>query len=159
MNQKEAELVNEEYVTGHNTYNLCCGGKGGFSYINKTVDTKDRAVNIQKTIQQKYSKEEQSNWGIHARSVLQRKWDVEGYHPNFLQAAKSAFKGKHHTDKSKAIIGKKNSVKQTGKGNSQFGTCWITNGISNKKIKLDNLTKYLSKGFVRGRTMNRRQTK
>jgi hypothetical protein len=34
MNEKEHELVNESYIKDVNNYNLCIGGKGGFSYIN-----------------------------------------------------------------------------------------------------------------------------
>ena len=40
-----------------------------------------------------------------------------------------------------------------GKSNSQFGTCWITNSIENKKIKLFELNTYLVLGWVRGRKL------
>lgn len=34
MNAKEAELVTEEVCANTMTYNLCVGGRGGFSFIN-----------------------------------------------------------------------------------------------------------------------------
>jgi len=34
MNRKEAEIVTEEFCLRNDTYNICVGGKGGFSYIN-----------------------------------------------------------------------------------------------------------------------------
>ncbi len=36
MYQKEAELVNEDYLMNENTYNLKVGGFGGFDYINSS---------------------------------------------------------------------------------------------------------------------------
>lgn len=33
MNKKEAEIVTEDFCAGDN-YNICCGGQGGFGYIN-----------------------------------------------------------------------------------------------------------------------------
>ena len=43
----------------------------------------------------------------------------------------------------------------TGENNSQFGTCWITNGIEVLKIKKDKLDEYLGLGFSRGRRIEK----
>lgn len=40
---------------------------------------------------------------------------------------------------------------QIGIKNSQYGTCWITNGDKNMKIKKEDLTKYISEGWYKGR--------
>lgn len=39
-----------------------------------------------------------------------------------------------------------------GPRNSQFGTCWVTREGQDKKIKKDDLQRYLDEGFIRGRT-------
>ena len=45
------------------------------------------------------------------------------------------FTGKTNTDQTKEKMRLAKLGKYDGKNNSQFGTCWITNGIENKKIK------------------------
>jgi len=60
------------------------------------------------------------------------------------------FKGKKHSEETKRIIGEKNSVRQSGKGNSQYGTMWITDNKHNKKISK---TSAIPTGWQKGRTI------
>ena len=43
---------------------------------------------------------------------------------------------------------------QRGEKNSQYGTCWINNGIENKKIKKDDVNAFLNNGWVMGRIIS-----
>jgi len=61
----------------------------------------------------------------------------------------STFKGKKHTEETKAKMSVNSKGKTSGKKNSQFGTCWITNGVDNKKIKK---TDDIPQGWYAGRT-------
>jgi hypothetical protein len=71
--------------------------------------------------------------------------------PDYLSKTNTrSFLGKKHTEESKTKIGRKNSKYQTGSGNSQFGTMWITNNIENKKIKKHDL---IPEGWRKGRIM------
>ncbi len=42
MNRKEAELVNEDYLTNENTYNLKLGGEGGWDHQNLNSEIQKR---------------------------------------------------------------------------------------------------------------------
>jgi len=61
------------------------------------------------------------------------------------------FTGKEHSVDSKNKIGEKNSIKQIGEGNSQYGTCWITKDCINKKIKKENIKLWETQGWIKGR--------
>lgn len=133
MFEKEREMVE----IGPNSYNLNEGGHGGFSYINS----------IGKNINYDFA-----NYRNH-ESVM------KGYHtgigaPGFVKPKFSGneFAGKRHTDKSKQEIGLKNSVHQTGEGNSQFGSLWVTNGHDNLKIKK---TDVIPIGYSKGRVIKK----
>jgi hypothetical protein len=62
------------------------------------------------------------------------------------------FKDKKHTDESKAKLSNSRKINNIGIGNSnsQFGSCWITNGIENKKIKKGDL---IPEGWKLGRKL------
>jgi hypothetical protein len=62
------------------------------------------------------------------------------------------FKGKSHSDKTKEIMRNKAKLR-VGTKNSQFGTCWITNGFDNKKIKIVDLPDWLIKNWIKGRIL------
>jgi hypothetical protein len=53
--------------------------------------------------------------------------------------------GKTHSEETKQKLRKSKGV---GATNSQFGTCWITNGVENKKIKKEDI---IPDGWIKGR--------
>jgi basic membrane lipoprotein Med (substrate-binding protein (PBP1-ABC) superfamily) len=60
---------------------------------------------------------------------------------------------KKHLEESKKKISSSMLFKQKGPLNSQYGTCWITNGQENKKIKKEELDIWLFKGYYKGRVI------
>ena len=147
MNLLEHILVVPDVETN---YNLCDGGKGGWSYLNRT------------------GKNISDNQKNAARKVM---YDVVlpvVNHPNkrktklqSLQKANkrkqelyphSPFYGKNHTVEWKETHSKKMKSKSKGQLNSQYGTCWITNGVENKKIKKEELDFWIELGYNKGRT-------
>ena len=72
-----------------------------------------------------------------------------------LSGEDSWWYGKKHKQESKNRIGIANSKYQKGKGNSQYGTCWIYNlkFKENKKIPRFELKKWKDEGWIVGRKM------
>ena len=60
------------------------------------------------------------------------------------------FRGKKHTEEAKAKMKASHAGLQSGPKNSQYGTCWVTNGEP-IKIKKKQLDEYLANGYLRGR--------
>jgi hypothetical protein len=130
---REKEIVNKELIGDGKCMNLKEGGSGGFSNKEHMLKCSNagnlRLKELRKTdllfveTQRKKQSENQ---------ILRLKTNPEKY-KNF----KSDWNGKKHKESSKKLIGKKNSIKQKGKNNSQYGTCWITNDVENKKISKD----------------------
>lgn len=135
MRSKEAELV----FIGEGSYNLCNGGKGGFGYINNTISTDQRKINRSKQTISDSTKKKISDTnklkGIKPPIQLN---PVYGH----LNSEKTILKRKETFSKSNH---------QKGSKNSQFGTCWITNGTENKKIKKDDLDNWIALGYHKGR--------
>jgi len=150
MNHKEKELV----TVSEETYNLNEGGHGGFGFINsngfnngrRSIESEKKRLKKISTAMKRYYSTEIGKDKIKELSVKAHKKLKELY-------PEGIWKGKKHSEKTKKIIGDKNSVHQQGSGNSQYGTCWITNGTENKKIKKEELDNYLSLGYNKGRVM------
>lgn len=152
MYAREKEIVNEEFLSKEDTYNLRRGGNGGFDHINR----------IGKNL---YGKNGQLGYGL---ENLYKGWSrikteeenrkisntlKEGYSSGRII---NKFKGKKHTEETKRVIGEKNAINQAGEKNSQFGTCWVTHiEHGNKKIKLKNLNTFLSLGYSKGRRLKK----
>ena len=157
MYRLEKELVTP-FTDNEKSYNVMEGGKGGWNHVNSSgkngthLAAKKRALLLEdeewcqnwkektKVGAIKYSNtvtpEEYTKRGIKANETALRNNGVYG------------FEGKTHREDSKKSIGSQNSVHQTGEGNSQYGTVWITDGTINKKIKKDSV---IPDGWYRGR--------
>lgn len=130
----EKSLITEEFVQNTQTYNLKRGGLGGWEHI----DTNARRKGALTSWQNKSTRE---------KRLFKIK---EFYHGT---QSKFTFKDHKHTKEFKQKIGKINSSKQKGCGNSQFGTMWIYHPKlkQNKKVKKEELNKWLTQGWVKGR--------
>lgn len=134
MNSKEAELV----VVSEDTYNLCDGGKGGFSYINTQPRT---------WIGRKHSESTRNKMKIARQKRVytdeDRKKISEG-----CKDRPSNFLGKNHTEDTLRQMSEKRRGTGIGERNSQSGSRWITDGQLNKKLPKNDP---LPKGWNYGR--------
>lgn len=154
MSDKEEELVNEQFVKDKNVYNITIGGKGGFYIVNK----------LGKNIYLTHKEKSRENIKIAKKSFDKKLKNDKIFYNNFCKSVSvglkklyenghiNPFRGKRHTDETKRKIGEKSSKRESGKGNSQYGTCWIYSDIEkkNKKIKKDDLNEWLNKGWNKG---------
>lgn len=136
MLAEECRLVNEEFLGRNDVYNLTCGGRGSWFYVNLLVTHEQRidcgkkggAIAGKLTGHQKHWKN---------KRPLMMKNAIKGV----IAAASINSNEKRKTTFSKICH-------QSGSSNSQFGTMWITNGVISKKIKSDQL---IESGWTRGR--------
>lgn len=143
MYNLEAQIVNEEFVKRTDTYNMKTGGTGSWYHINANPE--------------KYRE---------ARSKLRKQRNKAGDNPFFdpeWQKKNNSMNNPEivkdlgrRANTPEAIAKKKATWQKTGRGkaekNSQFGTCWITHSkLGNKKINKNDLNKFLTLGYTKGR--------
>jgi group I intron endonuclease len=139
--EKERELVNTELLKDPQCMNLKPGGQGGTCGQDHILKLKKGASEYQKKM---WKNDEYRNKII---NVLRN---------NLVQNHKlgrikyDTFTGKKHVESTKRKMSDSKKGKGVGESNSQFGTCWITNGVENKKIKK---TEDLPKGWEFGRKL------
>ena len=154
MFAKEKEIVNEEFVKRTDTYNLKTGGFGGFDYVNKVTsrEQKSKAGKLGRqvgkergTLKTTFTKDEQEKALKRLDELRQNpKWKED----ELSRLRKLRKKANTTEAKKKRKETFKEINHQQGDRNSQYGTMWITNGISNKKIK-NNLP--IPNGWKKGR--------
>ena len=117
LKEREKELVNEDLLKDSMCLNIKTGGYGGWYKFHNDA-FKQKLKNDPK-LKEKY---------IQIGKNISKIVDERG-----TRSLNNGWSGKKHKDST--IEKMKKIKKQKGNKNSQFGTCWITNGIENKKIK------------------------
>ena len=153
MKNKEKELV----IVSEQTYNLNEGGYGGFSFINRnkmnngrrSEESEKRRLKSLSETRKLMMKDEKEIIHMKTISKIGRE-KVKQIYPE------GTWKNRKHKQESidKMKEKHKNNGHQKGSKNSQYGTCWITNGKENKKIKTEDIDKYLNLGYTKGRILN-----
>lgn len=158
MFEKEKELI---VCDPKETYNLTEGGRGGWDYVNKTgLNNKyvlwhvDATKKLQKLLKEDDGFRKKFCENIkkgHARrtkkqiDIQNEKWKktmIDRYGTDKI------FLGKKHSEEAKQKMRKSKNV---GKQNSQYGTCWITDGKENKKIPKHDIDIWIKNGYYKGR--------
>ena len=145
LKERERDLINDNMLNDPMCMNLVIGGGGGVP-INIDLDLfhkmggkksgKIHAERLKNDIE--YAKRHKELFLLNIKKA-----DSEGKCPRFSN--------KKHSDESK----KKMSIKASqrfGNKNSQYNTCWVTNGNDNKKIKKNN---EIPNGWILGRTIKK----
>lgn len=168
MYAKETEIVNETFIADPNTYNLRLGGLGGWGYIHQSIASGDGEMREKylsgcsrggiiggpKSKGRIHPPRTEENQKLLRDNHWTKNPEIAANVSKSISLAntgkKNGFFGKHHNAESLAKISgpRPNSL---GEKNSQFGTCWVTNGIENKKIKKKELDNFVSLGYNKGR--------
>ena len=137
MNEMESKIVDEDFLSRSDVYNLNTGGNGGWTYVNNSELSKQYKIKGGKVTNQKNKK---NKVGIYDPIV------------RYL-AGKYGFLGKHHTEEAKRRIGEKTSITQRGINNSQYGAKWMYNLQLKKSrtVKKEKIQEYINKGWIIGR--------
>lgn len=125
MNKIEAELVTESFCNESSNYNLCRGGMGGFSFINRegiNNSNKDKEAIKAKATARMIGKKNPKG------SERLIKWHEEG------RLKPPNTKGRVQSDEEREMR-RQLKLQNPSKMPSQSGTVWITNGTLNKKQK------------------------
>lgn len=141
----EIEIVNEALLLDPSCYNLKVGGKGGLGFISDEQQLR-RAKAASAAQRHKFFNDPI----YHERRMQQLSESCKKRHKNGDFDNNKRFKDKLHTKETKELIGSKNKINQSGAGNSQYGTCWVTNKKENKKIHRGDL---IPTGWKLGRTL------
>ena len=126
--KREIEIVNDELLNDPLSMNIRLGGKGGGGWTSQ----QQKENNKKSQTAQRKLYEENGDWAQRKREKAKKHFETlrkEGRIPKPTPHTIGEFK---HTEKTKKLIGEKNSHSQKGKRNSQYGKCWIYNLIEKK---------------------------
>lgn len=146
MNQKEAEIVNEEFIAREDVYNITLGGIGnGFSYVNN--------MGLNNKCEQCYIARDKikadSEYAERFKDAIKKglaKAKLEHPEKFDIHGEKNPMYGKHHSEETK----RKLSESHMGDKNSMKNKMWIKNPVTHEN-KIISKTDEIPNGWERGR--------
>ena len=154
MDNKERELVNEDFVARTDTYNMKVGGQGDdwYSYLGKN-GLNNNANNAKfggERVKELFNNPEwREAWNKKHQLGLDR---IKREHPECF--SNKHWIGRHHSEETKKKMGEKAKLR-TGDKSGSYGSIWIYNETlqENKKVKKELVDEFLDEGWMVGRKM------
>lgn len=147
--KREREIVTSDLIKDSLCMNIKEGGYGGLKGLSEKLIKKISRAGNEKLRELRLTDKEWSEIDSKKRTNNMKKQYVEGTRKRLFGNKSNT--GRKHSENHKNKIGRTNAIKQLGSKNSQYGTCWITKEGVNKKIKKEDLDKWISEGWVKGR--------
>ena len=147
LKAREAEVVNEELLANPLCINLKYGGEGGWDHISPEIRKVNAIANSGFCNQYKLSSE--SRQRIADGSSKGGKITGQKIGKKYVHLAIAAAALPNACEKRRQTMKERGHMQ--GDKNSQFGTCWVTNGVKPIKIKKEELNEYLQRGYSVGR--------
>lgn len=153
MFAKEAELVNEEFVSWANTYNIKVGGDGGWDFVNRNglcLTPNHMSAALENVVK---AGEAYREWIMDENNVVSKNLKTSIALKKRFSEHEHPWTGRKHSSETINKLKSLRKGKGIGTQNSQHGTCWVYHQYTyeNKKISKDELDEYLSIGYVKGR--------
>jgi len=140
--EAEKTLITEQDLSNENCLNLKPGGTGGF--VNEKHEKRFRKASNRTNYSVKnqdpvFRDKQQKGMEEHIKKLAKDPVYKEEFRNKvtkfYREQGYGTFKGKRHSQETKKKMSLAKKGKVSGIKNSQYGTCWITNGTENKKIK------------------------
>ena len=130
--------------------NLMGGGSGGF--ISETHYNNLKRISSENRLKLLKNTEFKEKIILDLRRGVIKAHKNGVYKENYIN-----WTDKKHSEKTKKLMSESSKGIGSGVNNSQYGTCWITNGTENKKIKKDDLNFWVNNNWKLGRTSTNNQ--
>ena len=143
--EREKNLVNEDFIKDPMCMNLRIGGEGGLAVNN------DGWLNARKKLDELRNNK---TWvEFYSKQISESR--IKSYKNGTNVFTPLNWTGLKHKEETIKKMQKSKIGHGIGEKNSQFGTCWISKESINKKIKIEELSLYLSSGWIKGRKMGK----
>jgi hypothetical protein len=149
LKTREIEIVNEQLLSDVFCMNIALGGGGGF--ISEEHHLKMRkGASVKNKVMMKEFWSDPEKKKIRSENISKIILNLNDDKKNRMKNGSIWWVGKKHSNESKLKMVESSKGRGLGMNNSQYGTCWITDGFVNKKIKKDDI---IPQGWVLGRKL------